>query len=127
MVKHSPCIKSVATPRRRPAAWRDYQIDHSEPQVCIQTFEWPEVAARAPLPANDDLPQTEPFISQADLACRLNVSIATLARARKKGRLVGNRIEGQWRFSEQQIADYLKLTEKPLRLYGRRLNDNDPS
>jgi hypothetical protein len=53
------------------------------------------------------------------------VSIATLARARKKGRLVGHLIENQWRFTDRQIADYLKRTEQPLRLYGRRANDND--
>ena len=62
---------------------------------------------------------------QAQLADRLDVSVATLARERKKSRLVGHEISGQWRFSEQQIADYLKLTEKPLRLYGRRSNDDD--
>ena len=60
------------------------------------------------------------------MADRLNVSIATLAKARKKGLIVGHLIEGQWRFTEQQIADYLKLTERPLRLYGRRSNENDP-
>jgi hypothetical protein len=66
-----------------------------------------------------------PFVTQAALAGRLDVSIATLGRARKKGLLVGHLIEGQWRFTEQQIADYLKLTERPLRLYGRRSNENE--
>jgi hypothetical protein len=32
--------------------------------------------------------------------------------------------EGRGR--EQQIADYLKLTDPPPRLYGRRSNENDP-
>ena len=82
--------------------------------------------ALAPLPGNDGRPTDQPF-SQVNLADRFNVSIATIARARTRGRLVGNLIEGQWRFSEQQIADYRKLTETPLRLYGRRSNDNDPS
>ena len=85
------------------------------------------MAAHTPLPVNDDLPQTEPFISQANLADRLNVSIATLARARKKDLLHGHLIGGQWRFSKQQIFDYLKRTEEPLRLYGGRLNDTDVS
>lgn len=67
-----------------------------------------------------------PLVSQAALAERLVVSVATLARARKKGLLSGYRVGGQWRYSEEQIADYLKRTEPPLRLCGRRLNDDDP-
>jgi predicted site-specific integrase-resolvase len=66
-----------------------------------------------------------PLVSQSALADRLDVSIATLARARKRGLLVGHLIGGQWRFTEQQIANYLKLTEPSLSLYGRRSNEND--
>jgi excisionase family DNA binding protein len=65
------------------------------------------------------------LISQAALADRLDVSVATLARARKKGDLRDHRVGGQWRYSEQQITDYLKRTEQPLRLYGRCPNDSD--
>jgi excisionase family DNA binding protein len=65
-----------------------------------------------------------PLVSQLALAERLGVSVATLARARKKGLLTGYRVGGQWRYSEQQIADYLKRTEPPLRLYGKHLNDD---
>jgi hypothetical protein len=43
-----------------------------------------------------------------------------------RGKLAGHKVSGQWRFTEQQIADYLKLTERPLPLYGRRSNENDP-
>lgn len=127
MVEHSPCTKPVPTPRRRPAKWRDYQIDHSELQTCAPAFEWPELPAQARLPANDDRRQDDPIYSQADLAKRLGVCVETIARARKRGRLIGHLIEGQWRFSDQQFADYKKLTTKPLRLYGRRSNPNDPS
>lgn len=126
MVKHSPCIKSVATPRRRPATWRDYQIDHSEPHVCIQTFEWPAVSAQAPRPANDQPHQTTRVFSQAELADRLHKCVATIARQRKKGLLAGHKIGGQWLHTEEQIADYMRRTESPLRLYGKGSNDNDP-
>ena len=60
------------------------------------------------------------------MADRFGVSIATVANARKKGLLAGHLVGGQWRFAEQQIADYLKRTEQPLRLYGRPKNDSDP-
>ena len=46
---------------------------------------------------------------------------------REKGLLAGHLVGGQWRFTEQQIADYLRRTEQPLRLYGKRRNDNDQS
>jgi hypothetical protein len=114
--------------RRRTAAWREYQIDHSEPHSCApSSSEWPKIPAQAAPIADAPDPTTSggKLSSQADLADRLNVSIATLAKARKKGLIVGHLIEGQWRFTEQQIADYLKLTERPLRLYGRRSNEND--
>ena len=74
----------------------------------------------------DPTPSGGKLSSQADLADRFGVSIATVANARKKGLLAGHLVGGQWRFTEQQIADYLKLTERPLRLYGRRSNENDP-
>jgi hypothetical protein len=60
------------------------------------------------------------------LADRFGVSIATVANARKKGLLAGHLVGGQWRFTEQQVADYLRRTEQPLRLYGKRRNDSDP-
>jgi hypothetical protein len=115
--------------RRRPAAWREYQIDHSEPHSCAPAAsEWPKIPAQAARLADapDPTPSGGKFSSQADLADRFGVSIATLAKARKKGQLIGHLVEGQWRFTEQQLADYLKLTERPLRLYGRRSNENDP-
>ena len=84
---------------------------------------WPTISAIQPPAANDALHQTQPFCSQGDVAYRLGVCVATIARARKKQSLIGHRIEGQWRFTEQQITDYLELTKKPLRLCGRRLND----
>jgi hypothetical protein len=62
----------------------------------------------------------------SDLADRLFVCTATLAREIYRGKLAGHTVGGQWRFTERQIANYLKLTERPLRLYGRRKNDNDP-
>lgn len=68
-----------------------------------------------------------PLVSQAALAGRLDVSIATLARARKQGLLSGYRVGGQWRFSELQISDYLRRIEPPFRLYGRSSNDSHQS
>jgi hypothetical protein len=115
--------------RRRPAAWHDYQIDHSVPHSCAPAAsEWPKIPAQAARLADapDPTPSGGKLSSQADLADRFGVSIATLARARKKGQLIGHLIEGQWRFTEQEIADYLKRTEQPLRLYGRPKNDSDP-
>ena len=112
-----------------PVAWREYQVDHSEPHSCAPaSSEWPKILIQAaPLAdAPDPTPSGGKLSSQADLADRLYVGIATLARQRKKGRLVGHLIGGQWRYSEQQIGDYLKRTEPPLRLYGRRSNENDP-
>jgi hypothetical protein len=129
MASPSPFSPSLPTRRRRPAAWREYQIDHSEPHSCAPaSSEWPKIPAQAaPLAdAPDPTPSGGKLSSQADLADRFGVSIATLAKARKKGLLVGHLIEGQWRFIEQQIADYLKLTEQPLRLYGKPKNDGDP-
>jgi hypothetical protein len=129
MANRRPCSPSSPTRRRRTAAWREYQIDHSEPHSCAPAAsEWPKIPAQA-APIADAPHPTPPggkLSSQADLADRLSVSIATLAKARKKGLIVGHLIEGQWRFAEQQIADYLKLTERPHRLYGRRSNENDP-
>jgi hypothetical protein len=129
MASPRPCSSSSPTHRRRPAAWREYQIDHSEPHSCApSSSEWPKIPAQAaPLAdAPAPTPSDGKFSSQADLADRFHVSIATLAKARKKGLLVGHLIEGQWRFNEQQIAEYLKLTERPLRLYGRPKNDSEP-
>ena len=127
MAKPKRCPLTVATPRRRSTRWPDYNNDNSEPQVRDAVVPaWPTIKEQAaPTDALAPTPSGRKLSSQADLAERLNVSIATLARARKKGRLVGHLIEGQWRFTEQQIADYLKLTERPLRLYGRPSNDND--
>jgi hypothetical protein len=128
MARPTPCSSSLPTRRRR-AAWREYQIDYPEPHSCAPAAsEWPKIPAHAARIADAPDPTLSggKFSSQADLADRLYVSIATIARARKRGRLVGHRVEGQWRFTEQQIADYLKLTEPPLRLYGRRSNENDP-
>jgi hypothetical protein len=83
----------LPTRHRRPAAWREYQIDHSEPHSCASAAnEWPKIPARAAPIA--DAPDRGKLSSQADLADRLNVSIATLANARKKGRIVGHLIEG---------------------------------
>lgn len=127
MARRPPC-SSPAAERRRPARWGNYDIDHTEAEGNQTTpYQWPVVTAYGPSPANPDSYPTEPFHSQAELALRLGVSIATLARARKKGLLMGHLIGGQWRFSEQQIADYLELTKKPLRLYGLHRNDSDPS
>ena len=113
--------------RRRTAAWREYQIDHSEPHSCAPApSEWPTIPTHTPPPANDQLPQVRPLTSLRDLADLLRVCTATLAREMVRGKLAGHKVSGQWRFTEQQIADYLKLTERPLRLYGRRSNENDP-
>ena len=92
-------------------------------------IERPKIPAQAaPLAdAPDPTPSGGKLSSQADLADRLNMSIATVANARKKGLLAGHLVGGQWRFTEQQIADYLRRTEQPLRLYGKRRNDNDQS
>jgi hypothetical protein len=117
----------MPTRRRRRAAWREYQIDHSEPHSCAPaSSEWPKIPTHAPPPANDQLPQVPPLTSLSDLADRLHACTATLAREIVRGKLAGHKVGGQWRFTEQQIADYLKLTEQPLRLYGRPKNDNDP-
>ena len=74
------------------------------------------------------MPPEGKFSSQAELADRLGVCIATLARARKSGLLRGYRVGSQWRHSEQQLADYLRKTQSPLRLYGRTpfADSNDP-
>jgi hypothetical protein len=114
------------SPRRRPR-WPEYQNDN-DPFADRDTPAWPTVAPHAaPQVEKAEAAPHAPLVSQEALADRLDVSIATLARQRKKGRLLGHRVGGQWRYSEQQIADYLKLTEPPLRLYGRRTNDNDQS
>jgi hypothetical protein len=129
MAKPRPCSPSSPTRRRRPAAWPEYQIDKPEPRSCAPSpSEWPKIPAHAAPIADAPDPALSggKLSSQADLADRLYVSIATIARARKRGRLAGHRVESQWRFTEQQIADYLKLTDPPLRLYGRRPNENDP-
>jgi hypothetical protein len=58
---------------------------------------WPTISAQ-PAPIADVPDPTASggkFSSQADLADRLNVSIATLARARKKALLSGYRVGGQ--------------------------------
>jgi hypothetical protein len=123
------CPSVSTTRRRRPTAWREYQIDYPEPHSCAPAAsDWPKIPAQAaPLAdAPDPTPSGGKLSSQADLADRLDVSIATLARARKQGFLCGYRVGGQWRYSEQQIADYLRRTEQPLRLYGRPENENDP-
>jgi hypothetical protein len=115
--------------RRRRAAWREYQIDYPEPHSHAPVAsDWPKIPAQAaPLAdAPDPTPSGGKLSSQADLADRFGVSIATLAKARKKGQLIGHLVESQWRFTEQQIADYLMRTERPLRLYGRPKNENDP-
>ena len=128
MARPTPCSSSIPTRRRR-TAWREYQIDYPEPHSHAPVAsDWPKIPAQAaPLAdAPDPTPTGGKLSSQADLADRFDVSIATIARARKRRRLVGHRVEGQWRFTEQQIADYLKLTDPPLRLYGRRSNENDP-
>jgi hypothetical protein len=130
MVNFSPCSKSSATPRRRAAKWPKYHNDNAEPQVRNPMLPaWPAVPPQvAPTAdASASTPSGGKLSSQAQLAERLYVSVATLARARKEGLLVGHLIGSQWRFSEQQIADYLKIEDEPLRLYGKRLNDNDPS
>jgi excisionase family DNA binding protein len=127
MASPSPCSPSLPTRRRRPAAWREYQIDHSEPHSCAPaSSEWPKITSRAQPPANDQLPQVQPFTSLSDLAERLHVCTATLAREIERGKLAGHKVGSQWRFTEQQITDYLKLTERSFRLYGRPKNDNDP-
>jgi hypothetical protein len=129
MANARPCSSASPPRRRRTAAWREYQIDHSELHSCAPSSSaWPEIPAHAAPISNAPDPTSSggKFSSQANLADRLDVSIATLARARKRGRLVGHLIGGQWRFTEQQIANYLKLTEPPLRLYGSRSNENDP-
>jgi hypothetical protein len=127
MASARPRSSSLPTRRRRPATWREYEIDHSEPQACASAAsEWPQTRAQA-APLADAPAPTLPggkLSSQADLADRLYVSIATLARARKKGLLSGYRVGGQWRYSEQQIADYLNRTEQPLRLYGGPLSND---
>jgi Helix-turn-helix domain len=128
MATSRPCSSSSPTNRRRTAAWRDYQIDHSEPHSCAPaTSGWPKIPAQAaPLSdAPDPTRSGGKLSSQADLADRFGVSVATLAKARKKGLLAGHLVGGQWRFTEQQVADYLRHTEKPLRLYGRPRNDSD--
>lgn len=126
MVKTS-CTRSPAAARRQ-VRWPVYPNDKDVladrgPALA----DWPTVAQHA-APQVDEaaVAPHAPFVSQAALADRLDVSIATLARARKRGLLVGHLIGGQWRFTEQQIANYLKLTGPPLSLYGRRSNENDP-
>jgi hypothetical protein len=128
MASSRPCSSS-SPPRRRRPAWREYQIDHSEPHSCAPaSSEWPKIPAKAPVvDAPDPTPSGGKLSSQADLADRFGVSIATVTNARKKGLLAGHLVGGQWRFTEQQVADYLRRTEQPLRLYGKRRNDNDPS
>jgi Helix-turn-helix domain len=114
--------------RRRPTAWREYQIDHSEPLVCAPpSREWPTTPAHAALAPglSTPTPSGGKLCSQADLADRFGVSIATVASWRKKGLLAGHLVGGQWRFTEQQVADFLRRTEQPLRLYGKRTNDDD--
>ena len=87
---------------------------------------WPTIPERAPVAQQGPTSDPEPDLSQQQLAKRRGVSVATIARARKKGRLIGSKVEGQWRFSKQQVADYQTLCQMPLRLYGKCQNDNDP-
>ena len=65
-------------------------------------------------------------MSLIDLASRLGVCKATLTREISRGRLAGCKVGQQWRFSQQQIADYLQLTRRPLRLYGKHPIDDSP-
>lgn len=127
MATSRPCSSSSPTNCRRTAAWRDYQIDHSEPHSRGPALsEWPKITTRAPPPANDPPSQVQSLTSLSDLADHLHVCTATLTREIVRGNLAGHKVGGQWRFTEQQIADYLNLTVQPLRLNGRRKNDNDP-
>jgi excisionase family DNA binding protein len=112
--------------RRRPVAWPNLHIDHSEPSLRAPGLsEWPQIPIHVPTPANDDRPHTGTLVSLADLAERLGVCTATIKREVRRGRLDSCKVGWLWRFTEQQIADYLKLSDKPLRLYGKPLNDND--
>ena len=118
--------KQAGSRRNQRAQLRDYHTNKQSP-VAVGLEPWPLIAAgtaTAP-PINPSSSNSDCFSTQKELAVRLRVCVATLRRARAKGRLAGHKFEGQWRYSEQQIAEYLKRTEKPLRLYGGRPEGDD--
>lgn len=122
---HSPSMSF-----RRRSRWPHYQdmSDRTSTDCESALSPWPTVQpAAVPMGATAEVDTRTPLVSQAALADRLDVSIATLARARKQGVLNGYRVGGQWRYSEQQIADYLRRVEPPLRLYGRPSNGSHQS
>lgn len=52
-------------------------------------------------------PLAEPLISEAELARRVGLPVDVLIRHRNAGFLRGYRLRGQWRFSRQQMDDYV--------------------
>src|SRR5260370_7511028 len=105
------CCSSSPPRRRRPAAWPEYQIDNPEPHSCAPApSEWPTIPTHTPPPANDQLPQVRPLTSLRDLADRLRVCTATLARDIVRGKLAPHKVSGHRPFTHPHIAAYLKLT-----------------
>src|SRR5262245_25536327 len=83
----TPCTPSSVSPRRRPR-WPEYQNDN-DPFEDRDTPAWPTVAPHAaPQVEKAEAAPHAPLVSQEALADRLGVSVATLARQRKKGRLL---------------------------------------
>lgn len=111
------CTRSA--PSRRKVRWPKYDNDDASASTHSLLEEWHDVA---PTSRVEQLPPPAlcvPLISNSALAARLGTSTDTLARERRDGRLVGHRIRGQWRYTQQQFDDYLALTTPPLRLHGQ--------
>ncbi len=115
-MKTNSCTRSA--PSRRQVRWPKYDNDN-ECSTAPLLEQWHTVTPASqveqlPPPALD-----VPLISNAALAAWLGTSTDTLARERKDERLFGHRIRGQWRYTQQQVDDYLALTAPPVRLHGQ--------
>lgn len=65
-------------------------------------------------------PLAEPLISEAELAKRVGLPVDMLIRDRNAGLLRGYRLRGQWRFSRQQVDDYIASLSGMSRARWRR-------